>query len=60
MDFRIFRGKLQGSKLIRLKMYLYHWIAFETWMSKMGSHDPLKYLKHKLWPKERSGAKLAN
>ncbi len=21
-------------------------------MSKMGSHDPFGYLKHKLWPKE--------
>ncbi len=20
----------------------------------MGSHDPFEYLKHKLWPKERS------
>jgi len=24
----------------------------------MGSHDPFKHLKHKLWPKERSGVKL--
>jgi hypothetical protein len=24
-------------------------------MSKMGSHDPFGHLKHKLWPKERSG-----
>jgi hypothetical protein len=28
-------------------------------MSKMGSHDPFGYLKHKLWPKERSKVKLA-
>jgi hypothetical protein len=28
-------------------------------MSKMGSHDPFGHLKHKLWPKERSGIKLA-
>jgi hypothetical protein len=28
-------------------------------MSKMGSHDPFEHLKHKLWPKERSGVKLA-
>jgi hypothetical protein len=28
-------------------------------MSKMGSHDPFGYLKHKLWPKEGSGVKLA-
>jgi len=27
-------------------------------MSKMGSHDPFGYLKHKLWPKERSRVKL--
>jgi hypothetical protein len=27
-------------------------------MSKMGSHDPFGHLKHKLWPKERSGVKL--
>jgi hypothetical protein len=28
-------------------------------MSKMGSHDPFGYLKHKLWPKERPKVKLA-
>ncbi len=28
-------------------------------MSKMGLHDPLAYLKHKLWPKERSGVKMS-
>jgi hypothetical protein len=27
-------------------------------MSKMGSHDPFGYLKHKLWPKEGPGVKL--
>ncbi len=27
-------------------------------MFKMGSHDPFEYLKHKLWPKERSGVKM--
>jgi hypothetical protein len=27
-------------------------------MSKMGSHDPFGYLKHKLWPKEALGVKL--
>jgi hypothetical protein len=25
----------------------------------MGSHDPFAHLKHKLWPKEKSGVKLA-
>jgi hypothetical protein len=28
-------------------------------MSKMGLHDPFGHLKHKLWPKERLGVKLA-
>jgi hypothetical protein len=28
-------------------------------MSEMGSHDPFGHLKHKLWPKERLGVKLA-
>jgi hypothetical protein len=28
-------------------------------MPRMGSHDPFGHLKHKLWPKERSGVKLA-
>jgi len=28
-------------------------------MSKMGSHDPFGHLKHKLWPKEGLGVKLA-
>ncbi len=28
-------------------------------MFKMGSHDPFGQLKHKLWPKERLGVKLA-
>jgi hypothetical protein len=28
-------------------------------MSKISSHDPFGNLKHKLWPKERPGVKLA-
>jgi len=58
MDFRIFRERLQGSKPVRLKFFLYHWKYIETWMSKMCSHDPFGYLKYKLWPKERLGIKL--
>jgi hypothetical protein len=30
MDSQIFRGLLQGSKLIGLKILLYHWEAFRT------------------------------
>jgi hypothetical protein len=28
-------------------------------MFKMGLHDPFEHLKHKLWPKEELGVKLA-
>jgi len=28
-------------------------------MSKMNSHDPFGHLKHKFWPKERMGVRLA-
>jgi hypothetical protein len=58
MGFRIFRGQLQGSKLIGLRSYLYYSKFLGTQMSKMGSHDPFGYLKHKLWPKEGPGVKL--
>jgi hypothetical protein len=29
-------------------------------MSKMGSHDPFGYLKHKLWLKEKVENQIAN
>jgi hypothetical protein len=57
VDFRVFRGQLQGSKLNELRSFLYH--ALRTYMSKMGSHDPFGHLKHKLWPKEGAKVKLA-
>ncbi len=59
MDSWIFIEWFQRSKLIRWKSFLYHWKALGTYMFKMGSHDPFRYLKQKLWPKERSGLKLA-
>jgi hypothetical protein len=59
MDSRIFKGQLQGSKLIGLRCSFYHWKALKTEMSEMGLHDPFGHLKHKLWPKERLGVKLA-
>jgi hypothetical protein len=59
MDSRIFIKQFQGSRLIRLKSYLYHWKAIETQMPKMGSHYPFKYLKHKLWPKKRARVKVS-
>jgi hypothetical protein len=33
MDFRIYRGRLQGSKLIALKIFLHHWKALRKLMS---------------------------
>jgi len=59
VDSRMFREWLQGSKPNGLRSYLYHWKVIETYMSKMGSHDPFRQLKHKLWPKEGSGVKSA-
>jgi hypothetical protein len=40
------------KSFIPLKNLLYYWKSLETLMSKMGSHDPFEYLKHKLWPKK--------
>jgi hypothetical protein len=58
MDSQIFRERLQGSKLIGLRCYLYHWKALEMYMSKLGSHDSFGHMKHKLWSKEKPGVKL--
>ncbi len=48
------------SKLIALKSSLYHKKAPETYISKMGSHDPFEYLKHKLWLKEGVESQTTN
>ncbi len=58
VDFQIFRGRFQGSKLNGLRISLYHWKDLETWMSEMGLYDPFGYLKHMLWSKEEPGVKL--
>jgi hypothetical protein len=59
MDSRIFKGQLHGSKLNGLRCSLYHWKSLETWMSKMSLHRSFAHLKHKIWPKEGLGVKLA-
>jgi hypothetical protein len=46
------------SKLIGLKSFLYLWKTLGMKVLKMSSRDPFKFLKHKLWPKERLGVKL--
>jgi hypothetical protein len=48
----------RGQNPFDQRFFLYHWKAIETYMSKMGSHDPFGHLKHKLWPKEGLGVKL--
>jgi hypothetical protein len=57
MDSQLFREQFQESKPIELK-YLYHWKYIEMYMSKMDLHNPLEYLKHKLWPKEGPKVKM--
>ncbi len=52
MDSWIFRRQFHWSKLIGLKNYLCYWKDLETYMSKMGLHDPFGYLKHKWRPKK--------
>jgi hypothetical protein len=55
VDFQNFKEWLQGSKLNGL----WNWKALGMQMSKMGSHYSFGHLKHKLWPKEGPGVKLA-
>jgi hypothetical protein len=54
----IFRERLQESKSIGLRSFLFHQKALGTSMFKMGSHDPFGHSKHKLWPKTRTEVKL--
>jgi len=56
---KFLEGNCKGQNSLDWRVFLYHWKAFETKMFKMGSHDPFKHLKHKLWPKEGPGVKLA-
>jgi len=44
MESWIFKEGFQGSELIRLKSYLYHFKALETKMFKMGLYNPFEYL----------------
>jgi len=50
---------ISRSKLNGLWHSLYRWKALGTLISKMGLYYSFKYLKHKLWPKERPGIKLS-
>jgi hypothetical protein len=57
MDSQIFKRQLKGSKLIGFRSSLFHYKVFQIYMFKMGSHDPFRNLKHKLWSKERPRVK---
>jgi hypothetical protein len=59
LDSRKLKTRLQGSKHLTLKCFLYCWKGFEVKMSKMASHEPFGHLQHKLLSKEGSGVKLA-
>jgi len=60
VDSRNFRDRFEGSKLNFLWCFLYHWKALGTLMPEMGSHCSFEHLKHKLWPKERAGSRIAS
>jgi hypothetical protein len=47
-----------GQNPLDWGVHYINWKALETYMSKVGSHDPFGHFKHKLWPKERLGIKL--
>jgi hypothetical protein len=57
-DSRKFRTRLQGSKHLALRCYLYCWKDLEALMSKMASHKPFGHLQHKLCAKEGPGVKV--
>jgi hypothetical protein len=57
--FPNFQNAIAGVKTHHLIELFVSWKIIEAQMSKMGSHCPFGHLKHKLWPKERSGIKLA-
>jgi hypothetical protein len=60
VDSRNFRDRFEGSKFNFLWRFLYHWKALGTLMPEMGSHCSFEHLKHKLWPKERAGSRIAS
>jgi hypothetical protein len=58
--FKLSKGDCRGQNSMAWGVFLYQWKALKTWISKMGSHRPFGHLKHKLWPKERSGVKFGS
>jgi hypothetical protein len=57
-DSRILRT-IAGVKTHWIKKFFISLKIYWNADVKMGSHHPFEYLKHKLWPKERLGVKLA-
>ncbi len=60
MDSQTFIERLQRSKHLALKSYLYHRKVIEVQMSKMGLHDLFGYLQHKLWQKRKVRSKTSS
>jgi hypothetical protein len=56
-DSQNFRARLQGSKHLALRCFLYHLKAIKVKMSKMASHEPFGDMQHKLWQKKGLGGK---
>jgi hypothetical protein len=59
-DSRIFRARLQGSKFLASKSFLYHWKATEVWVSKMGSHRPFWTSKTQVMAKRKVKSQFDN
>jgi hypothetical protein len=54
-----FQGVIAGVKTHWFKELFISLKSYWNVDLKMGLHDPFGHLKHKLWPKERPGVKLA-
>jgi hypothetical protein len=54
-----FQSVIAGAKTHHLENFFISLECYWNLDSKMGLHRPFGHLKHKLWPKERPGVKLA-
>jgi len=60
VNSQIFIEQLQESKLNGLKISLYHRKDIGTYMSKMGSHDPIWTLKTQVMVKRKVKSQIGN
>jgi hypothetical protein len=52
------KSNYMGQNPLDCRVFFIIWKSLGMYMSKMSSHDPFGYLKHKLWPKEGLRVKL--